>query len=230
MRNLGRASLSCLVLVSALSILSPAPLVSSAIAGEVLMEEKAAEPKLNVTELSLVTSDSFALKVFNLTGTEKVSFKSDDVDVASVSKLGLVTANKIGEAVITVTVKDSESGEDIVFKCKVTVGPPAISIRLTLSELTLEVGKRKTLQAILKPNTTAESAIFSSTNPDVATVSATGKVVAKSVGRTYIVSQIGNGKTDVCVVSVVESSDEKDTEGAKASVEVSKVTKEAVSK
>ena len=198
-----KAALSCLVLLTVM--LSPALFATKAYAGEVLTTSSASEPKLNVTELSLVTDDNFTLKVFNMAETQKASFKSSDTDVAGVDKTGKVTANKVGEATITVTLNDRKSKDDLTFKCKVTVGPPAISVKITLSNLTLEVGKRKTLQVILKPNTTTEQAVFSSTNPEVATVSATGKVVAKSPGKTYIIAEIANGKYDVCTVTVIET-------------------------
>lgn len=174
------------------------------LAGEIVTDNKLAEPKLNVTEVSLVTEDQFNLKVYNLTEDQRPEFKSADSDIVSVSKSGKLSAQKVGETVITVTLYDEDSKEFKVLKCKVYVGPPAISIRLTLSEITLEVGKKKTLQAILKPNTTAESATFASCDKDIVTVSATGRVLAKKIGKTYVISSIENGKYDICAVTVVE--------------------------
>ena len=176
-------------------------------AGEVLTKENVVEPKLNVTEVSLVTESQFNLKVYNLTENQKAYFKSSDDSIVSVSKSGKLSALKVGEATVTVTLKDKTAKEDTVFKCNVYVGPPAISIRLTLSEVTLEVGKRKTLQAILKPNTTAETGIFTSLDPDIAAVSASGKVLAKKTGKTHIISKIANGKYDICTINVVEATD-----------------------
>ena len=174
-------------------------------AGEVLTKENVVEPKLNVTEVSLVTESQFNLKVYNLTENQKAYFKSSDDSIVSVSKSGKLSALKVGEATVTVTLKDKTAKEDTVFKCNVC--PPAISIRLTLSEVTLEVGKRKTLQAILKPNTTAETGIFTSLDPDIAAVSASGKVLAKKTGKTHIISKIANGKYDICTINVVEATD-----------------------
>ena len=182
-------------------------------AGEVLTKENVVEPKLNVTEISLVTESQFNLKVYNLTENQKVLFKSSDDSIVSVSKSGKLSALKVGEATVTVTLKDKTAKEDTVFKCNVYVGPPAISIRITLSEVTLEVGKRKTLQAILKPNTTAETAIFTSVDPDIVAVSTSGRMLAKKVGTTYIISKIANGKYDICTVNVVEAT-EKSTDKA----------------
>ena len=200
MKNLSK-KVALSVLVVLCLILSPSANRIKLYAGAVLTKENVAEPKLNVTELSLVTDDSFLLKVYNLTEDQKVHFKSEDDSIVSVSKSGKLSALKVGETTVTVTLKDK------VFKCKVYVGPPAISIRLTLSEVTLEVGKRKTLQAILKPNTTAETGVFSSYDPEIVAVSASGKILAKKVGKTYIISSIANGKYDICIVNVVEATD-----------------------
>ena len=184
-------------------------------AGTVLTEEEESvpEPKLNVQEKSMVKDSTFNLRVYNLTENQKVSYKSDDTEIASVSKKGVITAKSIGTATITVTVKDSSAGSSTILTCDVTVGPPAISVKLTLTELTLELDKKTSLKAILKPNTTAEIAAYYSLNPEIATVSATGKVTAKAVGATTIYAEIANGKFDKCVITVVEA-EEEDTDKA----------------
>ena len=206
MKNLSK-KVALSVMVMLCLILSLSTNRTKLYAGEVLTKENIVEPKLNAIEVSLVTDDTFNLKVFNLTESQKVYFKSDDDSIASVSTLGAISALKVGETTVTATIKDKSVKEDKVFKCKVYVGPPAISIRLTLSEVTLEVGKRKTLQAILKPNTTAETGMFTSYDSDIATVSASGKILAKKVGKTIIVSSIANGKYDICIVNVVEATE-----------------------
>lgn len=205
MRKLLKASLSCLALLFFIS--SPLTGRTKLLAGEVLTEQKIAEPKLNATEITMVTGSVFNLKVYNLTEKEnrRVRFKSDDSGIVSVSRTGRLVAGKVGETVINVTLKGAKPHEDTVYKCKVTVGPPAISIKLTLSELTIEVGKKKTLQAILKPNTTAETAVFLSDDSEIVSVSATGRLEARKIGTTTVYSQIENGKYDLCVVKVVES-------------------------
>ena len=205
MRNLIKASLSCLVLLFLIS--SPVSGRIKLLAREVLTGEKVAEPKLNATDISMVTDDEFTLKVYNLTENQSLQFKSDDSSIVSVSKSGKLSALKVGETTITVTLKGAPQNASPL-KCKVYVGPPAISVRLTLSELTIEVGKKKSLQVILKPNTTAESAVFTSIDPDVVAVSATGKLIAKAPGKTYVMSAINNGRYDLCLVTVVEAESE----------------------
>ena len=65
MKNLSK-KVALSVLVVLCLILSPSANRIKRYAGAVLTKENVAEPKLNVTELSLVTDDSFLLKVYNL--------------------------------------------------------------------------------------------------------------------------------------------------------------------
>lgn len=160
--------------------------------------------QLNVNKKSLVKESDYDLKVYNLTENQKVSFKSSDSSIASVNEDGTITANKIGTATITVTVKESFKAMTNLF-CEITVGPPAVSVKFIKSKVELTVGRKTALKVTLKPITTAEEAIFSSSDPKVATVSSSGKVTGKSAGQAYIYATIGDNKYDSCLVTVVEA-------------------------
>lgn len=71
------------------------------------------QPCLNIREISLARGQTAAMSVKN-TG-KKVSWKSSDKRVASVSKTGKIKAKKKGTAVITATVAKKK------YRCKVTV-------------------------------------------------------------------------------------------------------------
>ena len=175
-------------------------------------EETKPAIKLNVKTKFLVKEKSYALKVYNVSDGCSIVFKSDNPEIASVNEEGLVTAKTVGTAVITVLVKDS-SKIIATLQCEIIVGPPAVSIKLVRTEITLSVGKRTTLKTILQPNNTVEEAKFYSYDPEVAAVSAGGRITAKSPGTTYIYVGIDNGKYDLCKVTVVEKdlSDDSDT-------------------
>ena len=208
-RAVSMCSLSLLIL-----FLSPVMTTTTVHAGMVLAEGEASVPevKLNVQAKSMVTDSTFNLRVYNLTETQKVSYKSGNTDIASVSRNGLITAKAVGETTITVTVKDSSIGTSTTLTCDIKVGPPATSIVLTLDKLTLEVGKKASLKTIIKPHNTAEVAAFYSLNPEIATVSATGKVTAKAAGEVTIYAEIASGDFSKCVITVVEASEETDAE------------------
>lgn len=161
------------------------------------------EIKLNVKSKTLVKGKTYTLKVYNVTDTQKVTFKSSADDIASVDANGTITGVAIGTATITVTVKE---GQKVVgtLQCEITVGPPAISVKWTKSDILLVVGKRTTLKTILQPYNTAEEIKFTSYDTSIATVSTGGRVTAKSVGTTYIYALLDNGKFDTCKVTVVD--------------------------
>lgn len=159
--------------------------------------------KLNVDGKSLVKDTTYDLKVYNIQDSHKVTYKTDNASVATVDDKGTITAVDYGTATISVTVKDGLK-TIASLECEVTVGPPAISVVLTKTDITLTVGEKTNLTAILKPNNTVEEAKFSSNDPAIASVSIGGKVTAKSAGVTYIFASISNGKYDMCKVTVVE--------------------------
>lgn len=165
--------------------------------------ETQAEIKLNVKTKALVKDTKYTLKVYNLSGNQKASFKSSDSSIASVDEEGVVCGIANGTAVITVTVKDGLKTVASL-TCEVTVGPPAISVKWTKSEIVLAVGKRMTLKTILLPYNTAEAVKFYSSDTEIATVTSTGKITAKSEGDTYVFAMIDNGKFDFCKVTVVD--------------------------
>lgn len=65
--------------------------------------------------------------------------------------------------------------------------------------LSIELGKEKTINAVVKPFSTPDKATFSSNNEKVATVDENGKVTALSTGVAIITIQAGNMKTTVKV-------------------------------
>jgi hypothetical protein len=171
---------------------------------------KKEEYKLNLSSITLVKGKSYPLKAYNLPEKAHISFKSDDKEIASVSDEGVVTANKVGDTIIRVLIKDETETE---LTCKVTVGPPAFSIKLTKSRLIIGLDKSDFLNVILKPTNTVEVAKFSSKEPSIASVSAGGRVTAKSKGLTYVFAEIdatditGARRYDTCTVIVVDPDD-----------------------
>lgn len=206
MKTLMKKCLFALGLFLFFTIILPLPhMGESKAAAASVVEPKQIDIKLNVKSTSLVKDTTFALKVYNVTDTQKISYKSTSTSIATVDDSGIITAVDFGTTTISVTVREglkTISTQD----CEVTVGPPAISVKLTRSEITLEVGDNTTLTAILKPNNTVEEARFISNDSAIANVSIGGKVTARSVGVTYIFASISNGKYDVCKVTVVEKS------------------------
>lgn len=188
----------------------PIPYVGNVIAVRASgLEESQPDIKLNVKTKSIVKDSTYTLKIYNMDEHHKSTYKTNATSIATVDEKGVITAVDFGTAIITVTIKDGLKTVSTL-ECEVTVGPPALSVKLTKSEITLTVGRKTTLTAILKAINTVEEAKFSSNDSTIASVSVGGRVTAKSVGVTYIFASIENGKYDLCKVTVIEENNQTD--------------------
>lgn len=164
---------------------------------------------LNVKSKSIVKDTTFNLTLYNIKDSYKVTYRSNKASIATVDDTGVITGVDFGTAIITATVKDGFKTIGTL-ECEITVGPPAISVVLTKSEITLVVGSKTTLTALLKSNNTVEEALFSSNDIKIATVSPGGTVTAVDEGTTFIFASIANGKQDMCKITVIKE-EVKDT-------------------
>lgn len=161
-------------------------------------------PKLNVKSKAIVKGKDYALKVYNLSETQTVTFTSGDEKIASVDEKGIVTALSVGTTVVTAVIEDSESSDLVELQCKITVGPPALFIMLSRQTEEMSVGQRALMSWMIAPLNTVELPKFSSSNPEIASVSAGGIVTAKSSGTAYIFAQLDNGQFSACRIMVTE--------------------------
>ncbi len=169
-----------------------------------------------VKSVTLVKGKSYTLKVFNLGEKAKLNFKSNDAEVASVSNDGTITANNVGSAVVTVTIRDG--GVKTSLTCDVTVGPPAISVKWTKERVYLGLNSEVILKVIKKPDNSPEDVSFFSNTPEIATVSSGGRISAKKIGMTYVFAEInpnpdGSRRLSMCTVFVTSAADAPLLEG-----------------
>ena len=141
---------------------------------------------------------------------QKVTWSSDNTDIATVNEKGLVTAVKEGTANITVTTEDGNH----TAKCVVTVTAkeeekvPATEVTLDKKELTLTVGGTDgTLTATVKPTNTTDELTWSvsGTNSDAVTLNTTtGKEVTVTAAEegTATITVTAGSYSDTCVVTV----------------------------
>lgn len=167
----------------------------------------AGTPKLNVKSKAIVKGKDYALKVYNLSETQTVTFTSEDEKIASVNETGVVAAVSVGTTVVNVLIEDSERSETVALQCKITVGPPALFIMLSRQEADMTIGQRAIMNWLIAPLNTVELPKFSSSKPEIATVSAGGIVTARSAGTAYIFAQLDNGQFSACRITVSEPVD-----------------------
>ncbi len=167
-----------------------------------------ASPKLNVKSKAIVKGKDYALKVYNLSETQTVTFTVKDAEIASVDEFGVVTALSVGTTVVTAVIEDTEAEEPVELQCRITVGPPALFIMFSRLEAEMTIGQRSLMSWMIAPLNTVELPKFSSSNPEVASVSAGGIVTAKSAGTAYIFAQLDNGLFGACCITVNEEPEE----------------------
>lgn len=140
--------------------------------------------KLTATKLALKTKQSVTVRATGLAKGDYVkSWTSSKKSVATVDKNGKITAtSKEGTAVITVTLASKKTA-------KVTVTVKMIrTTKLTKvpKTLSLTTGKKYTLKPVVTPSNSQEKVTYKSSNTKIATVSSTGVITAKKVGKVTI--------------------------------------------
>lgn len=132
---------------------------------------------------------------------KKVLWQSSAPYVVSVSTEGVVTAKKTGEATIKATV----NGSSIFDECVVKVAPKqATGISLSQESALIFLGESLKLEAEVIPSDASNtSVIWSSANPEIATVDIYGNVHGKAIGTTQIIAQTDDGRfEDTCQIEV----------------------------
>ena len=144
---------------------------------------------------------------------KELEWKSSDESVVTVDQNGVVTGVETGvgrEATITVTSKDS----GVSATCVVRVTKDVVGVELDCQYKRIEAGKEFQLTAIITPSdATNTNVVWTSSDSEVASVDATGKVTARSAGTAVItVTTEQNGYTATCKV-VVRPAGTSDNEG-----------------
>lgn len=161
---------------------------------------------LNVTAKTIAVGKSFSLKVKNITTGAEVAFSTTEEGkkVVSLTQEGIVKAEKIGNATITVNVtKDNKILATI--ECKVTVIQGAETVKITTNggkNFTLNIGSEKQLTAAMTKKGHGDKVTWSSSDPKAASVSKSGKVTAKAVGTVTITAKTVSGKTATITIDV----------------------------
>lgn len=129
-----------------------------------------------------------------------ITWTSSDKSIATVSSSGVVKAVSTGEVIIKAVTKDGSFQQ----QCKVVVVQPVTSISLSSDSIKLAKGKTKTLKATVAPeDATDKDIIWTSSDENVATVSASGVITAKSQGYASISATAKDGSCSAsCNVNV----------------------------
>jgi trimeric autotransporter adhesin len=137
-----------------------------------------------------------------LTG-RTVTWTSSNATVASVSATGLVTANAAGGPVTITATSEGKTGTSSI---TVTLVPVA-SIDLTPATATIHPGETSQLTATTKDANgnvlTGRTITWGTSNPGVATVSATGLVTGVAVGGPITITASSEGQSATSAITVI---------------------------
>ncbi len=135
---------------------------------------------------------------------KNVSWSSSNTAVASVSD-GLVTANKSGTAIITVTTADGNKTAQCTITVEATITTVAVTgVSVNPTSATLKVGDTKQLTKTITPaGASNQNVTWQSGNTAVATVDGNGLVTAKSAGTATVTVKTADGNfTANCSITV----------------------------
>ena len=165
--------------------------------------EKATSLKITVAEINwpVGKSSSFAPVVTPSGASKSFAWSSSNPKVATISQTGKLTAVGAGTTTITCKTKD---GSNLSTTCKVNVYPKTTSVNITVDIINWPVGKSSSFVPVIKPSGAYKSLTWTSSNPDVATISQTGKLTAVGAGTAKITCKTKDGTnlSDFCTVIV----------------------------
>ncbi len=172
--------------------------------------EAASKPKemtLSAKERTLYVGKSFTLKVKSVKpakASKAVTFKSSNTKVATVNAKGKVTGKKTGKATITAT---STSNKKLKATCKITVRQQVEEIMVTNAarrRVVVPKGKALTLKTVVKPDNAADKGVeYIVRKPQIASVSANGKIRAKKYGSTRITLRSKDKQKKIIITAFV---------------------------
>lgn len=155
--------------------------------------------KLNMETIYLqVDQSTTAWEVVGMQrGDSVASYKVKSKKVATVTKDGKIVAKKKGTTKFVVTLA---SGKVIETTLKVQSGKVRTTkLAVSKTSVTLNVGKRSTIETTLTPLTSQESLSYKTSNKKVAAVTREGKIVAKGKGKATVTVTSGSQSVKINV-------------------------------
>ena len=152
---------------------------------------------LNTSKTVITLGDTYKLKLYtknnNPINNKRIVWKSSNTKIAKVDKNGKVSAVRKGNA----TVKAKFQGK--TYKCTVNIKPA----KLNFTKKTLYKGKKATLalNSPLNKKISASKIKWTTSDNNVASVSKSGKITAKSSGKATVTAKY-LGKKYSCVITV----------------------------
>lgn len=145
------------------------------------------------------TSEALISTILPADSTDGVIWKSSNESVATVNN-GVVTAVGKGTAIIT-----AKADSGVSATCVINVLIPSTTVQLDKALATIIEGATLKLNATMGPDETTDTVIWTSSAPEIASVSNSGVVSALANGEAVIIATATSGKTAECKVTVIHN-------------------------
>ncbi len=170
-----------------------------------ILEDSTAGVTLNYDSVEMYVGGDpkqLTATVLPVTAANKnVEWISLDTSIVNVDDNGLLTAKGVGKTQIMV--RTEEGGYYAL--CSVTVKQHAMGVKMSYTEITLNVGEYFDMDVTVTPaNATEASLLWESLDTSIVTVSSTGRITGRAVGTGKIMVKTQNGSNSFCTVTVVE--------------------------
>ncbi len=186
-----------------LTITISSPIKEQIVSVEVnVVEPTSSKVDMSKSSISLYKGASTTLSASTDLKGVGVIWTSSDPRIAMVDSNGKVTAISEGVALITATAADDS---DVKAVCTVTVSLKKVtSISLSQTSKTMKVGDSSTLSATIAPSDAEDKRVtWSSSNPSVVSVTASGAIQALSKGTAIVTATTVDGSFSAsCTVKV----------------------------
>lgn len=170
---------------------------------KVTVPKEPTEVSINPDELELVAGQSKQLSCSFVpadAATLRLTWESQNPDVAMVSSEGVVTAKAEGMTRLSVRTANGVVGE-----CNLIVHPAPTSINISETSLNIHIDDEVKLNYNVLPTNAVYTTSWNSSNPNVASVNSNGEVLGKAQGTAKITVSTSNGLSASCNVSVYYS-------------------------
>lgn len=156
-----------------------------------------AKIELNKNNATLYEKASLHLKATIVGKNKKVTWKSSNTSVVSVSSSGKVMAKKAGKAIITASANGKKA------TCVVVVKKP--TIKLNKTKVTMYTTDKNGVKLNATITGVSKKITWNSSNKKIATVNSSGKVTAKKAGKVTITAK-ANGVIAKCILNIRKKS------------------------
>lgn len=133
--------------------------------------------------------------------TNLLSWKSENPNIATVDETGKITAISNGTTTITASLNENLKKTISMTVC---TSPKELSLNKNTTSLTL--GETELLNYTFNPTTTniQNEVTWSSNNTNIVSVTDTGMIEVKSIGKAMVMAQCENGISSTCLVTVTK--------------------------